>query len=245
MLYLIHGTNTNKVRAKQKELIGIMQSKQPNVSLYKVTTENWSEIMMDELMSSQGLFLAKYIVTLDKILEDKEIGPTVVKVLKELKESDHAWIIIEEKILSVNLKKIEKLAQKVYDFNETTEGVGGGTLAKKQKPTAFNFAEQFAAKNKVGAWKEFLQLKEAELAGEEIHGVLWWQMKSVYLAKFCKTAEETGLAPYSYTKALRLSKGWELKELNNLMDSLVGMYHEAHRGNGDLLVGLEKASLTL
>ncbi len=241
MLYLLYGTNTNKVRAKQKELIGIMQSKQPNVSLYKVAPENWNENILDELLGSQGLFLAKYIVTLDKLLENKEIGPSIISILNDLKESDHAWIIVEEKISAPNLKKLEKFVFKTFDFNDN----GGGADDKKQRINAFNFAEQFASKNKVGAWNEFLKLKEAELAGEEIHGVLWWQMKSVYLAKFCKSVDDTGLTPYSYQKALRFSKVWETKEINVILDKLVEMYHEAHRGSSDLLIDLERASLQL
>ena len=241
MLYLIHGTNTNKVRAKQKELISIMQNKQPNVSLYKLTSENWNDTILDELLGSQGLFLAKYIVTLDKLLEDKEISPSIIGILKELKESDHAWIIVEEKITAANLKKLEKFVFKSFDFNDNAST----TDDKKQRINAFNFAEQFASKNKVGAWNEFLKLRDAELAGEEIHGVLWWQMKSVYLAKLCKSADDSGLAPYSYQKALRFSKGWEIKELNSMLDKLVGMYHEAHRGTSDLLIGIESLSLNL
>jgi hypothetical protein len=242
MLYLIYGTNTNKIRAKQKELVGIMQSKQPNVSVYRVTTENWKDFSLEELLGSQGLFLAKYIVTLDKLLEDKEIGSEVIGALEEMKVSEHAWIILEDKVSAPNLKKIEKFAYKVFDFNDSIGAQGG---SEKKRPLAFDFAEQFASKNKVGAWSEFIKLKEAELAGEEIHGVLWWQMKSVYLAKFSKTADESGLAPYSFQKALRLSKGWELKELNVLLDKLVEIYHEAHRGGGDLMVELEGLSLGL
>jgi hypothetical protein len=241
MLYLIHGTNTNKVKKKKKELIGIMQNKQPNVSLYRLTSESWNDTILDELLGSQGLFLAKYIVTLDKLLEDKEINPSIMGILKELKESDHAWIIVEEKITAANLKKLEKFIFKSFDFNDNTSVVDD----KKQRVNAFNFAEQFASRNKVGAWNEFLKLRDAELAGEEIHGVLWWQMKSVYLAKLCKSADDSGLVPYPYQKALRLSKGWEIKELNSMLDKLVEMYHEAHRGNSDLLVGLERLSLQL
>ena len=243
MLYLIYGTNINKVRAKQKELIGIMQNKQPNVSLYKLSSENWNNTLFDELLSSQGLFLAKYIVTLDKLLENKEIGPSVMSAstLKDLKESEHVWIIVEEKITAVNLKKFEKVAFKILDFNN----VGGESDDKKQKVNAFSFAEQFASRNKVGAWNEFLKLRDAELAGEEIHGVLWWQMKSVYLAKFSMTADGSGLTLYSYQKALRFSKGWEIKELNAMLDRLAEMYHDAHRGNVDLLIELEKASLQI
>ncbi|MEI6553821.1 MAG: hypothetical protein WCO09_04580 [bacterium] len=240
MLYLIYGTNSNKVRTKQKELISIMQSKRPDVLLHKVTAENWNDTILDELLSSQGLFLIKYIVVLDKILDDKEISAAVMGVLNEMKESNHAWIVVEEKITATNLKKFEKFTQKIFNYDKIE-----GELDKKQRINAFDFAEQFAGKNKVGAWKEFLKLKDAELVGEEIHGVLWWQMKSVYLAKFSKTAEEAGLAPYSFQKALRLSKGWELKELNQILDKLVGIYHEAHKGSGDMMVELEKLTFSL
>jgi hypothetical protein len=240
MLYLIYGTNTKKVRAKQKELVGIMQNKQPDVLLYKITPENWKDNVLDEMLSTQGLFLAKYIVVLDKVLEDKEISQFVMEVLKELRESDHAWIIIEEKLTSINLKKIEKAALKIFDYNNVDEDAS----VKKQRILAFDFAEQFASKNKVGAWKEFLKLKSADLAGEEIHGVLWWQMKAVYLAKLSQTVGDTGLTPYSYQKALRMSKGWETKELNALLDYLVEVYHEAHRGNIDLMIKLEELALS-
>ena len=237
MLYLIYGTNSNKVRSKQKELINIMQSKQPDVSLYKVTTENWENDIVDELLSSQGLFLSKYIVSLDRVLEDKEISGIVLDNLKEFKESSHAWIIVEEKVTAAVLKKIEKYAYKIFDFNEV--------VVKKEKLNAFGFAEKFASRNKVGAWTSFIELKDAELVGEEIHGVLWWQMKSVYLAKMGKTASDTGLAPYSYQKALVFAKNWELKDLNIILDNLIRIYHDAHRGGLDLMIEIEKMSLSI
>ena len=238
MLYIIYGTNTSKVRAKQKELISIMQSKQPNVSLYKVNSENWNNNLLDELLSSQGLFLSKYIVVLDKICDNKEISSVVLNNLKNFKESDHAWIIVEEKFSATDLKRIEKQAYKIFDFNNAVE-------EKKQKINAFDFAEQFASKNKAGTWKEFQKLRQAELVGEEIHGVLWWQMKALFLAKNSKNAGETGLTPYSYQKAQRLSSGFDAKELSKLLDRLVEMYHEAHRGNVDLLIALEQEVLSL
>ena len=242
MLYLIHGKNTNKVRSKARELISIMQTKQPNVSLYKVTDENWNDNILDELISTQGLFLTKYIVTLDKLLENKEIAPIVLKNLKEFKDSDHAWIMIEESVTSVNLKKIEKSAYKIFDFDDK-DGVVSNI--KKQRPTSFAFADSFASKNKSGAWLELQSLIKADLAGEEIHGVLWWQMKAVYLAKICKNSKDTGLSPYVYQKALKSASSWSLNELSSVMSTLVDVYHEAHRGNTELLLAIEKQVLSL
>lgn len=263
MLYLIHGTNIDKIKAKQNELVSIMQKKQPDVSLYKINENGVSLDLLNELLSSQGLFLAKYIVVLDRLITlgagasksanniNSEISDFLIKNLENFKESDHAWIIVEEKISAPNLKKLEKFAFKVFHFDESSAGENRTNQAlslKKERPTSFAFAENFAVRNKALAWQEFQKLKEAELAGEEIHGVLWWQFKSVFLAKSCKDAggaKNAGLSPYVFQKSKKASLLWSDDELNSILKQLVLIYHDAHRGEGDLMVGLERLTLKL
>ena len=72
MLYAIIGER-KKGRDKLKELLSVLQKKQPEAELITLNDENFSEAQLDELIQSQGLFSTKYIVTLDLVGEIKQL----------------------------------------------------------------------------------------------------------------------------------------------------------------------------
>lgn len=265
MLYLIHGTDIGKIKSKQNELVAVMQKKQPDVSLYKINEENASWSTISELISSQGLFLSKYIVVLDRLLgsDSKEdvtlnISENIINNLKDFEESNHAWIIVEESPSKTLLKKIEKFIFKVFDVDEGEGETGGnvrsrgfsggpskadGALIKKTKPTSFAFADALFSKNKALAWQEFQKLKEAGVAGEEIHGVMWWQLKSMFLTMMSKSAAEAGISPFVFTKSKKMCQTWDIQDLHNLSNQIVEIYHKSHRGECDLMIEIERVVL--
>jgi hypothetical protein len=65
------------------------------------------------------------------------------------------------------------------------------------------------------------------------------------LAKKCKTAEDAGMKSFPFQKAREYSRNYKDGELEKLSSELVGMFHEAHRGNIDFHVALEKFILSL
>ena len=80
---------------------------------------------------------------------------------------------------------------------------------------------------------------------EEIHGMLFWQVKSMILAVSSKTAGEAGLNPFVFRKSLSFAKNFTEEELKNLSARLVSIYHDARRGGDELAIALEKFVLSI
>lgn len=236
MLYAIYGKDTSKARAKLTELLDTLQKKRPDASLFRVSSENWNPSLLNELLGSTGLFSAKYIIVIDGLLNNTEASDIVSKSVKEMAESEHVCILVEEKILSADLKKIEKYAAKVQVFDLAEK-------PKKESPIVFNFADAVAMKENKKAWVIFQDLIKEGSAAEEIHGVLWWQFKSLAIAAKAKSAKESGLSPYVFQKASQAARLWSGDSLNVVLDRLIDMYHKAHRGEIDFYIELEKFAL--
>ena len=94
-------------------------------------------------------------------------------------------------------------------------------------------------KDKKNLWILFAQARSMGLEGEEICGVLFWQIKNILLAGSTKTSVEAGVSEYPYKKAKSFSKVWKREELQSSLLHLTKIYHDAHRGKGDFMNGLE------
>ncbi|MES3006111.1 MAG: hypothetical protein V4664_04155 [Patescibacteria group bacterium] len=237
MLYVIYGKDTAKSRSKLIELLDSLQSKRPDASTFRLSSENWSSSMLNELLGSTGLFSPKYIIVIDGLLNNTESSDVISKSIEDMALSEHVCILIEEKILAADLKKIEKHATKVQLFEQTER-------LKKESPIVFSFADAVAMKENKKAWTIFQDLIKEGSAAEEIHGVLWWQFKSLAVAAKARSAKDSGLSPYVYQKAARAAQLWKEDSLDQVLDRLADMYHQAHRGEIDFLVELEKFALS-
>ncbi len=233
MLYVIHGKETHKSRKKLTELVDSLLKKRPDASLFRLNSENWNEAALNELIQSQGLFLPKYIIVLDQLLALSGAGEIVLDHIKELAESDHICILFEEKLKAADKKVLEKYADKIQEY-------GAEEAPKKEAPRTFALADAIAIKDSKRAWVVLQELMKKNTAAEEIHGVLWWQFKSILLSRTSKNAKDAGLSPFVYQKAARAAGAWKDGELESVVDRLVSMYHRAHRGEIDFNVELEK-----
>ena len=122
---------------------------------------------------SQGLFSQKYTTVLDNVFENKEIKSYVLDRLKEMKESEQIFLLLESSIDSVSLKKIEKYAEKVQEF-EKKEVV-------KKDNSIFSIGDGLT-KDKKKLWVTFIDFLNKGIEVEEIHGILFWQIKNMLIA---------------------------------------------------------------
>lgn len=235
MLYVIHGKETQKSRKKLTELVDSLLKKRPDASLFRLNSENWSQSALDELIQSQGLFLPKYIIVLDQLLANADSAATVLDRIKELAQSEHVCILFEEKLKAADKKTLEQHAEKVMEY-----GADDAAPAKKESPRTFALADAIATKDTKRAWVVFQELMNNGAVAEEVHGVLWWQFKSVLLARDATSAKDAGLSPFVYQKSARAADSWKAGELESVLDRLMHMYHQAHRGEIDFMVELEK-----
>ncbi len=245
MLYLLHGSDFKKSRKKLHSLIDVLQKKKPDASFFKLDSSNFSESQLDELVGGQGLFEQKYIVQMDGLLENTKTRDFVVDRLKEIGESDNIFVFIEEKITKPVLKKVQKQAQKVQEF-ELSEKTGrkfsvvDGTELDLGEFNIFNLADAFGKKDKKSLWTLYQKAKMRNIPDEEIHGILNWQLRSMMIASKTKTAQESGLKPFVYNKSKKFAGNFEKGELEKLSSKFISIYHDARRGLCEFDIEMEK-----
>ena len=122
---------------------------------------------------------------------------------------------------------------------------------KGEKIGFFDFANTLGERNKKMLWTLYQDALVEEVASEEVHAMFFWQVKSMLAALKSKDAGEAGLNPFVFTKAKSYAKNFghttdeAEKKLKEMSTTLFEMYHEAHRGNADFAVALEKFVLGL
>jgi hypothetical protein len=136
------------------------------------------------------------------------------------------------------LRAITDAAEKVQSFT---------LKEKKGKPdfNIFSLTDAFGRRDKKNLWVLFQKAVESGAVPEEIHGILFWQLKSMLLAHACKSAAEAGVKPFVWSKARTFAKNWSEEELKNLSAKMVSLYHDAHRGIYEFPIALERLILTI
>src|SRR3989338_2231689 len=219
MLYLIYGNDFEKARGKARELIADLQKRKPNAEVFRLEDEMVSAGKLDELSGGQGLFERKYIVFADNVFRSEEAKEIVLGKLKELAESENIFIFLEDELNKTDLKELEKFAEKVQKFSN---------LLKKGKPfNVFSLTEMLGRRDKRGLWILYKKALAQGLAPEEIHGVLFWQIKAMLAAVLVKSAEETGFKSFVFQKLRAFAKNYSVPELKNLSAKMVAVYHNA------------------
>ena len=232
MIYLLYGSDERKARKKLHELLDIAGKKRPGAELFKLNSENWSEEQFDELMVSKGLFENKYTVVLDHLFERKEIKDYIVEKLDKVAKSEQIFLMLEGKVDSATTKKIGKYAKQVQEFVKVEK--------RKEDLNIFSITNGLINKDKKKLWISFVDLLRKGAGAEEIHGILFWQIKNMIIASRSKNISETGLSPFVYQNAISGSKKYNREELQKMANDLVEMTHKVRIGMGELDFMLEK-----
>ena len=109
----------------------------------------------------------------------------------------------------------EKKYKKYADIERFEEKTQG----KKPAFNTFVIADAFGRHDKVGAWINYREAIDSGILPEPISGILFWKIKTMMLAK--------------PTPLLKKQSG-----------ELVSLYHRAHRGECDFVIGLEQFILS-
>jgi len=116
---------------------------------------------------------------------------------------------------------------------------------EKKDNTFFALADALGARDKKKLWLLLRNALDHDSVPEELHGILFWQAKSLALAAQTASAGEAGLNPFVYGKAKRFLVNFKQNEIEKMLSKLVWMYHEAHRGRVDFSIELEKFVLDI
>ena len=239
MIYLLHGEDAVKAREKMHALVDSMRAKKPEASLFKMDSEHFGGAELEELTSGAGLFEQKYIVVLDNVFENKEHKDVLVGSVKEISESENIFIILEGKLDKKTITRIEKVAERVQEF------VLGKEIKKKDEFNIFALTDAIGRRDRKKAWVLLQGAVSSGVSPENIHGTIFWGVKSMLLASGAKTAKEAGLNPFVFSKSAGFTRNFKSGELENISSRLVSIYHEARRGGTELSVALEMFVLSV
>ncbi len=249
MIYSLSGDDSHRSREKLRSLLGSLFSKKPDAGFFKLDSDSFSEIKLEEFIKSQGLFEKKYIIQIDGLLEDKKVSKSIINKLKDIEESENIFIFIDKKISKLILKKIEKHAVKIQEFSSKKSdsrsfATNNGNF-RINEFNIFELATHFGNRNKKDLWVLYQKTKLKDIPTEEVSGILFWQLKVMFQALNSKNYTEAGLKPFVFNKAKGYLKKYSEVELKKISSKLVSLYHDSRRGLVEFDLVIEKFILTL
>jgi len=234
MLYVLHGPDIESGRKKLHVLLEGVQKKRPDASLFRFTAENVEAPELRDLVEARGLFEAKHIVLLDLPFVTADGKRAVLELVPDLGASENLFVLFEGDLDAKTQATLSKHAEKVQAHS---------TQAKAKKADTFNrFAlpEALGKRDKKMLWVLYQRALRSGMVEEEIHGLLFWQVKVMLLAAGTGSAEASGLKPFVFSKAKSAARNYSPEELSKLSEDLVRLYHEVRRGKVDMEMGLER-----
>ena len=170
--------------------------------------------MLFDYALSRSLFDESSVVVFENILKREDISLSLDDLLK-LKDSGTTLVFVEEKLLAGDIKKYKKYA--------TIEDFSIESLKQVPRTNVFGIAEAFSRKDKIGTWVLYRDAISKGVVPEEISGIIFWKIK---------------------TMLLNGTRVFTIPELKRVSSELVSLYHKAHMGECDFVIGLEQFILS-
>jgi len=170
MIYLFHGSDANKVRAKAFQWVAAARAKAPDAFYTRLDADSVSDAALREAVSAQGLFFSKTLVVLDDPFPKAESAETVLGFLNELAATDNIVAIIAPKLLAARVKKVEAKAAKVFKID---------AVAKPSRGFNTSLVNALAVKDGAALWKEIIKAYRLGDAPEMVHGLLHWKARDL------------------------------------------------------------------
>jgi DNA polymerase III delta subunit len=180
----------------------------------RITQSDVSRELLKNYADSTSLFGDSPIIIVENMINESDVSLSSAD-LKSLQSSSTIFILIEDKLLASDQKKYKTYAN-IENFEEKA-------AKKMPKINTFAIADSFARRDKVSTWMLYREAIEGNIEPEAISGMLFWKIKTMVL---------NGTRVFSQDELKKLSSG------------IVSIYHRAHRGELDFVIGLEQFILS-
>lgn len=244
MIYLLHGADTDRSRAKMRELSDSLKKKKPDAAFLRMDAEHWKEAELEEYCSGQGLFENKFIIVLDHLLDSDVAAPFLLEKIEAIAGSPNIFIVLEGKLDKDTLKKLEKHSEKAQEFEETPMQRSAKSKLN-ERFNVFSLAEAMGKRDQKNLWMLYRRALDQDISPEEIHGTLFWQAKSIVLARSSKNAREAGMKDFPFSRAKTYAGNFSEQESGELLGRLIQMSHDSRRGLLDISLALEEFALSI
>ena len=251
MLYVYHGSDIAQSLKKARTLADSLRAKKPDATFIEITADKWSSTVIEENIGGQGLFSNKYIIFLNRVTENADAKEVLSELIQAMNESANIFIMLEGKLNAELKKAVDKNAEKAIETEKQSKEAKGknGSIVEENTGSAefniFALGDAVGSRNALKSWSLYRQAIENGLETESIIGTLFWQIKSMIVARDAVSANTSGLSPFVYSKAKKYAGNYSNDELSALLASLIKIYHDSHRGLVDAEIEIEKTMLGL
>jgi len=237
MLYLFHGSDVEKTRAKAFEWIAKARAKEPNLVYARLEREELTVAALQDAAFSGGLFVKRLLVLIDDPFssarlsaqtdvaneeerndERENTNSILEEYLDALTASDNAIIILAPKLLAIKAKKLIAKAKVEYKYDLPVQA------GKPERGFNANLVNALGARSREKLWLEINRALRAGDAPEMLHGLLHWKARDLM---------EKG------------SRTWSSKESRQLSLALIELLQSSRRGSLNLSLSLEKFALSI
>ena len=229
MIYLFHGDDVEKVRAKAFEWVAAARAKEPNLAYVRLAREELTDATLEDAALSGGLFVKRLLILIDNPFasvrvadeednEEQNASDVLEKYLDALATSDNAILILAPKLSAAKAKKIIAKAKVEYKFDTKSAAARDGRAFNS------NLVNALAARNQEKLWLEINRAFRAGDAPEMLHGLLHWKARDLM---------EKG------------SRIWNPRESRQLSFSLIELLQNSRRGGLSVSLSLEKFALSM
>ncbi len=188
MIYLFHGSDVEKARAKAFEWVAKARAKEPNLAYARLAREELTPAALEDAALSGGLFVKRLLILIDDPLpagrqgsqsEEGETGEeNAENVLEEhldpLAASDNAIIILAPRLAAAKAKKLAAKAVKTYEFAAPARHTGPSVSGFNA-----NLVNALAARSREKLWLEVNRALRQGDAPEMLHGLLHWKARTM------------------------------------------------------------------
>ena len=234
MIYFFYGTDAVRAKQKIRKLTDALLSKKPEAVYFYFDDQTLDNDFLRGIYRSAGLFSEHHIIVLDRVfcvLESKE-------AIENMKDSEHVFILFEDKLQKEDLKYLQKSSEKSEEFTDQK------SEKKDSRKKLFALTDAVCSRDKKRSWMLYRGLIDDGTGAEEIQPMLFWQIKTMLIASESKNAEEAGLKPFVFTKNRRGTEKYGKEEVRELSRKSVKALYDSRQGK-NLENELEKILLAL
>ncbi len=230
MLYVFFGTDTVRVRQAAIDAVTALREQLPNLETYTPECAAHAAGAWASAAATMSLFATPAAYVIDRASDYPDCYAELLRDTVALGESANHFIVIEGALTAADKKVFSKTAVTMAEYKADSA----------QRFNPFGLTDALARRDKRILWLLLQEAGRAGTSGEEVIGLLWWQLKSLRLAALTQSAAESGMKEFSYNKAKRALTYFKPGELEQLSRSLLVLYHDGHAGKRDLQLALEE-----
>lgn len=233
MLKVFYGDDVVTVRHEAMQAVELFCK--AGYTSVSYSAEDYLPSLVNNSLQAGSLFGTKAVVVFDNPSANKEFYDEVVAVVSDLQTSVLPFVIIEQKLLAIQLRVFTKVGAEIYEAKKTVLG----------KFNTFALADALLTRDKKLLWILLQKAHQEAIEEESIIGILWWQLKTLRLTYLTKNATEAGVKDFPYNKAKRAQSKFPLADVEALSFNLLKVYHDGHNGKNNMTIALEKWVLSI